>query len=40
MEEFIGAIVRLIYVGTIALALFLFSILCLIQIGAAIQWLS
>lgn len=40
MEEFIGAIARLIYVGTIALATFLFSLLCLIQIGAAIQWLA
>ncbi len=39
MEEFIGNIVRLIYVGTITLATFLFSILCLIQMGAVIQWL-
>jgi hypothetical protein len=39
MEEVFEAAARAIYVGTICLAIFLFSLLCLIELGAFIQWM-
>lgn len=40
MEELIRTAVWIIYKLTVGLAIFLFSILCLIELGALYQWIT
>jgi hypothetical protein len=40
MEEFIQTAAFVIYKLTVGFAVFLFSILCLIELGALYQWLA